>query len=97
MHQLTGKKVKIITYLILLFILSTTSGKFSSNQNTYSSKIKKINVEGLSNTENLKISNLIKYPRQLQWTGLRNKTVFPKIEYLLESFEHQGPMSELLR
>ena len=44
-----------------------------------------------------KISNLIKYPRQLQWTGLRNKTVFPKIEYLLESFEHQGPMSELLR
>ena len=54
MHQLTGKKVKIITYLILLFILSTTSGKFSSNQNTYSSKIKKINVEGLSNTENLK-------------------------------------------
>ncbi|RPG61596.1 MAG: FtsQ-type POTRA domain-containing protein [Flavobacteriaceae bacterium TMED238] len=57
MHQLTGKKVKIITYLILLFILSTTSGKFSSNQNTYSSKIKKINVEGLSNTENLKISN----------------------------------------
>ena len=57
MHQLTGKKVKIITYLILLFILSTTSGKFSSNQNTYSSKIKKINVEGLSNNENLKISN----------------------------------------
>lgn len=44
-----------------------------------------------------KVSNLIKYPRQLQWSGLRNKTVFPKLEYLLESFEHQGPMSELLR
>ncbi len=43
-----------------------------------------------------KLSNLIKYPRQLQWTGLRNKTVFPKLEYILESFEHQGPMSELL-
>lgn len=43
-----------------------------------------------------KIKNLVKYPRQLQWTGLRNKTVFPKLEYLLEFFEHQGPMSELL-
>ena len=43
-----------------------------------------------------KIANLVKYPRQLQWTGLRNKTVFPKLEYLLEFFEHQGPMSELL-
>jgi hypothetical protein len=43
-----------------------------------------------------KITNLVKYPRQLQWTGLRNKTVFPKLEYLLEFFEHQGPMSELL-
>ena len=44
-----------------------------------------------------KMSNLLKYPRQLQWTGLRNKTVFPKIEYILESFEHQGPMSNLLK
>tara|TARA_A100000164_G_C21369593_1_gene523564 strand:- start:70 stop:564 length:495 start_codon:yes stop_codon:yes gene_type:complete len=43
-----------------------------------------------------KLSNFIKYPRQLQWTGLRNKTVFPKLEYLLETFEHQGPMSELI-
>ena len=43
-----------------------------------------------------KISNFLKYPRQLQWTGLRNKTVFPKLEYILETFEHQGPMSELL-
>tara|TARA_B110000263_G_C15227490_1_gene472913 strand:- start:186 stop:992 length:807 start_codon:yes stop_codon:yes gene_type:complete len=43
-----------------------------------------------------KLSNLIKYPRQLQWTGLRNKTVFPKLEYLLEFFEHKGPMEELL-
>jgi len=44
-----------------------------------------------------KMANFLKYPRQLQWTGLRNKTVFPKLEYLLESFEHQGPMIELLR
>ena len=43
-----------------------------------------------------KLSNFIKYPRQLQWTGLRNKTVFPKLEYILETFEHQGPMSQLL-
>ena len=57
MHQLTDKKAKIITYLLLLFTLSTTIGKFSASQNAYSSKIKKINVEGLSNTQNSKISN----------------------------------------
>ena len=43
-----------------------------------------------------KLSNFVKYPRQLQWIGLRNKTVFPKLEYILESFEHQGPMSKLI-
>ena len=57
MHQLIDKKNKIITYLLLLFTLSTTIGKFSASQNAYSSKIKKINVEGLSNTQNSKISN----------------------------------------
>jgi hypothetical protein len=43
-----------------------------------------------------KLSNFIRYPRQLQWIALRNKTVFPKLEYLLETFEHQGPMSKLI-
>jgi len=43
------------------------------------------------------VSNFIKYPRQLQWQGLRNKSVFPKLEFLLEDFEHQGPMSQLLK
>ena len=32
MHQLIDKKNKIIIYLLLLFILSTTSGKFIENQ-----------------------------------------------------------------
>jgi hypothetical protein len=44
-----------------------------------------------------KMANFLKYPRQLQWSGLRNKTVFPKLKYLLEFFEHQGPMINLLR
>jgi cell division protein FtsQ len=57
MHQSTGKKNKIIVYLILLFILSTTSGKFSVSHNNYSSIDNKINIEGLSNIENLKILN----------------------------------------
>ncbi|NQW07912.1 MAG: FtsQ-type POTRA domain-containing protein [Candidatus Pelagibacter sp.] len=57
MHQSIGKKNKIIVYLILLFILSTTSGKFAVSQNNYSSIDNKINIEGLSNIENLKISN----------------------------------------
>jgi len=57
MLQLTGKKNKIILYLIFLFILSTTSGKFIENQNGYSSKIIKINIKGLTNFENSKILN----------------------------------------
>ena len=57
MHQLIGKKNKIITYLLLLFILSTTNGKFLENPNSYTSIIKQINVEGLSDADNSKISN----------------------------------------
>jgi len=57
MHQLIDKKDKIITYLLLLFILSTTTGKFIENQNSYFSTINHINIEGLSNINNLKISN----------------------------------------
>ena len=57
MHQLIDKKNKIIIYLLLLCILSTTSGKFAENKNSYFSKINKINIEGLSNAKNTKISN----------------------------------------
>ena len=59
MHQSTGKKNRIVIYLIWLFILSTTSGKFAVSQNNYSSKDSKINIEGLSKIENSKISNEI--------------------------------------
>jgi cell division protein FtsQ len=54
MHQSADKKNKIIIYLIFLFILSTTSGKFTVSRNNYSSTI---NIQGLSNSENSKISN----------------------------------------
>ena len=57
MHQLIDKKKKITIYLFFLFILSTTSGKFIENQDSYSSKINQINIEGLSNTDNVKIAN----------------------------------------
>ena len=57
MHQLIDKKNKIFIYLLLLFILSTTSGKFAENENSYSSKIIQIDVDGLSDTNNSKISN----------------------------------------
>ena len=57
MHQLIDKKNKIIIYLLLLFILSTTSGKFIENHKTYSSKINQINIEGLSKADNSKIYN----------------------------------------
>uniref|UniRef100_UPI0040490CF3 cell division protein FtsQ/DivIB n=1 Tax=Candidatus Pelagibacter sp. TaxID=2024849 RepID=UPI0040490CF3 len=37
--------------------MSTTNGKFAGSQNNYSSIDYKINIEGLSNIQNLKISN----------------------------------------
>lgn len=55
MPQLIDKKNKIIIYLLLLFILSTTSVKFLEIQNIYSSKVNKVNVKGLLNADNLKI------------------------------------------
>tara|TARA_B100000787_G_C16137097_1_gene270204 strand:- start:381 stop:1055 length:675 start_codon:yes stop_codon:yes gene_type:complete len=57
MHQLIDKKKKIIIYLLFLLILSTTSGKFVKKQNNHSSKINQINIVGLSDTDNSKITN----------------------------------------
>ena len=57
MLQLIDKKNKIIIYLLFLLILSTTSGKFVKNQNNHFSKINQINIVGLSETENSKITN----------------------------------------
>jgi len=39
------------------------------------------------------LKNLILYLRQNQWSRLGNRTVFGKINYLLNFFEHKGPMS----
>ena len=57
MHQSIDKKNKIIIYLLLLFILSTTSEKFSENKNNYSSKVNQINIKGLSDANSSKIHN----------------------------------------
>jgi cell division protein FtsQ len=57
MHQSTGKKNKIIIYLLFLFILSTSSAKFINDQNKLSSSINKINITGLSERKNLEILN----------------------------------------
>ena len=57
MHQSTGKKNKIIIYLLFLFILSTTRAKFINNQKKLSSSISKINITGLSERKNLEILN----------------------------------------
>ena len=46
-------------------------------------------------TKNIK--NLIMYFRQNQWSRLGNKTVFNKLDYLLNFFEHIGPMSSGLK
>ena len=57
MHQSKGKKHKIIIYLILLIILTTTNVKFSDKQKNYSLKINRVYVSGLSTSENLEIQN----------------------------------------
>jgi len=57
MHQLIDKKNKITIYLLFLFILSTTSGKFLENRNNYSFTINKININGLSKIGKSKIYN----------------------------------------
>ena len=57
MHQLIDKKNRIIIYLLLLLTLSTTSGKFVENQNSFSSTINQINIKGLSEINNSKIYN----------------------------------------
>ena len=60
MHQLIDKKNKIIAYLLLLFMFSTTSGKFKENQHNYLSKINQINIEGLPGKYNSKIQDELK-------------------------------------
>ena len=57
MHQLIDKKKKIPLYLLFLFILSTTSGKYLENRNSYSFTINEININGLSKIGNSKIYN----------------------------------------
>ncbi len=59
MHQSTDRKYNIIIYLIWLIILTTISGKFTVSQNNYSPIDSKVNTKGLSDIENLKISNEI--------------------------------------
>ena len=54
MHQSTDKK-KIVIYIIFLFILSTTTVKYSKQQENSFLRINKIHVEGLSNSKNLEI------------------------------------------
>ena len=44
-----------------------------------------------------KINNLILYLKQNQWNRLNNTSVFDKLDYLLNFFEHQGPMSSELK
>ena len=55
MLQSTDKKNKIIIYLIFLFLLSTTSNKSLEFHQNYFAKINKIEVSGLSNSDNSQI------------------------------------------
>ena len=57
MHQSTGKKNKIIIYLLFLFILSTTSAKLINDQSKLSSSISKINITGVAERKNFEILN----------------------------------------
>ena len=56
MHQVIDKNKKILIYLIVLIILSTTSNKSLETKKNYSLKVNKIVVSGLSNDNNLQIT-----------------------------------------
>ena len=77
MHQLIDKKKKIPLYLLFLFILSTTSGKYLENRNSYSFTINEININGLSKISNSKIYNEL-------------NNLFYKNTLLIEKEEIQG-------
>lgn len=55
MLQLKDKKIKLSFYIFLLIFLSTISVNFNKSQSTSILAIKKINVSGLSDLDNLKI------------------------------------------
>jgi cell division protein FtsQ len=55
MLQLTDKKIKITIYLIFLFLLSTINNKNINLSNDYLKKITKIEIQGLSESNNSKI------------------------------------------
>tara|TARA_B100000780_G_scaffold226787_1_gene166005 strand:+ start:390 stop:1067 length:678 start_codon:yes stop_codon:yes gene_type:complete len=60
MHQSIDKKNKVIIYLVFLFILSTTSGKYLEKQTGHLFKIDNIKVLGLTNSKNLEIQSEMK-------------------------------------
>ncbi len=60
MHQLIDRKKKIIIYLLFLILLSTTNKKFIEDLKSYSFTVNKINIVGLSKSENSKILNELK-------------------------------------
>ena len=60
MHQSIDKKNKVIIYIIFLFILSTTSGKYLKQQKKHTLKINNIKVFGLTAAKNLEIQNDLK-------------------------------------
>ena len=55
MHQSTGKKNKILAYLIFFVFLSTINHKSIENQKMFSITIESIDVMGLSDSKNLEI------------------------------------------
>ena len=60
MHQSIDKRNKIVIYLIFLILLSTTDNKFLKSQKINAVAINKIDVSGLSNNDNLQITNKLK-------------------------------------
>tara|TARA_B100000767_G_C19535317_1_gene438408 strand:+ start:7 stop:684 length:678 start_codon:yes stop_codon:yes gene_type:complete len=57
MHQLIDRKNKIVIYLLFLVILSTTSNKNISQQKNYNIVINKIEISGLSISNNLQLKD----------------------------------------
>ena len=75
MHQSTDRKKNIIIYLIIFLLLSTTTSKNLINKKSYSIKINKIDVTGLSVNNNLKIIDKLNNLNQRSIFFLKKETI----------------------
>ena len=99
MHQLIDKKIKILIYFFIFFLLSTAGNKSINDLKFSLFNISKINVSGLSEEENFNVNHDLN-SMMFQNIFLINKDNFIKIlskNNLIESFDIKKVYPNLLK